>query len=506
MGWISDVGDFVADVAAPVVDVVEPFVEPFVETFIDPAIAAAEAAAAEAAAFAQAAAAEAAAVAQVLAAEAASAAASAVDASLDLATIVLDSPIGDAADWGLSALDTTVFDPVDFVTSGAINVDYADGRLAGGADLGVASAGINIGENGVGANVDIGIASAGVSIKDGDLSAAGSYGVDWGPLPYVEGHVNIGDDGSIEVGGRAQATLPTPWGIHDGAVNGGYHQQPDGSWGAYGGVDHTLITPSGVTVSSGGQVSYDIEADGDERFQAGGYVGVGIVGGPSVEVGGEYHYTEDDGTVTEGGSAYVEAEGYGLGGRVEAGYDRVEDAEGNVTETYSGGVEASGYGVEVGASGEYERAETADGTITETYSGQVEASGYGLEAQAGGSTTESTTAAGVTTSSSDAWVDVEGLDTDALMSAAGQFAGAAAGTTTVVVGGPVATVAETVTNLAGSGDLSEAISTMADTAGQSVAEIAGNLAESGNFDDFSSDVITSEVTEAVADDMWDDLT
>ena len=41
--------------------------------------------------------------------------------------------------------------------------------------------------------------------------------------------------------------------------------------------------------------------------------------------------------------------------------------------------------------------------------------------------------------------------------------------------------------------------------GGSIADVAGDLVESGNFDDFQSDVIESEVTEAAADEVWDDL-
>jgi hypothetical protein len=492
MGWISDIGDFVEDTAGAVVDTV-------VENVIDPAIAAAEAAAEAAVAAAEA-----------IAAEAAAAAATVAEAVVDVGA-ALGTAAADAGDWALTVADDYLFDSVEYITGGALAIDYTGGDLSATVDYGIASVGVSVGESGLGGTVglDIGIASAEVSIDDdGDVSSAAQVGIDTGggPLAPVAGHLTINDEGTIDIGGRAQGTIPTPIGALTGEIEGGFHHQPDGSWGAYGDAEGTLLTPTGVTVNAGGEISYEVEADGDEVFSTGGHVGVGYVGGPAVEVGGEYHRIEDDGTVTEGGSGYVEGEGYGLGGRVEAGYDRVEDADGNVTETYTGGIEASGYGVEVEASGEYERAETADGTVTETYSSQVGASGYGLGGQAGGSSTESTTADGVTTSSSDAWVDVDGLDTDALMTTAQQFTGAAADTTAGVVGGPVATVAETVTNLAGSGDLSEAISTMADTGGQSVSEIAGNLAESGNFDDFASDVITSEVTEAVADDMWDDLT
>jgi hypothetical protein len=442
MGWISDVTDFVEDavdvIVAPVEAVVEPFVEPFVapfvETFVAPFV-------------------------------------EVVQETVADTTDWFGTAAEDAGDWALTAADEYIFDPVDYVTGGIVDVDYDDGNFSAGVDIGVASVGVSYGEDGFegGAGFDVGIASAEVAYEDGEFSAAGSYGVNWGPLPYVAGHINIDDQGNVDIGGEAQGTLPTPFGIVTGEVEGGFHRMEDGSWGAYGGAEGTLITPSGVTINAGGNISYEVEADGDEVFNVGGHVGVGLLGGPSVEVGGEYHYIEDDGTVTEGTSGYVEAEGYGLEVRAEGGYEQATDA---------------------------------DGTVTESYTGELGASGYGQEISGGASYTETTTADGVSTSSTDAWVDVDGVDTGALLSAAGEYLGDAVG----VDVGDVGSVAEAVSGLAGSGDLSEALSTMADTAGGSVAEMAGNLAESGNFDDFSSDVISSEVTEAVADDAWDDLT
>ena len=43
----------------------------------------------------------------------------------------------------------------------------------------------------------------------------------------------------------------------------------------------------------------------------------------------------------------------------------------------------------------------------------------------------------------------------------------------------------------------------ADEVGEGAA--VGQMADSGNFDDFSSDIIGAEVSEAAADEVWDDL-
>ncbi|MDO8362243.1 MAG: hypothetical protein Q7V88_05055 [Actinomycetota bacterium] len=406
----------------------------------------------------------------------------AVDQVVEAATTVTETAIDwfaeaaqDAGTWALETTDDYVFDTVDFITDGAVDLDYDDGQFSANVDLGIASAGVSIGEDGFDghASANVGIAAASVSYEDGSFESSASAGVDWGPLPYAEGHLNISEDGTVDVGGKVQATIPTPIGVLDGSVEGGYHQLPDGSWGAYGGADATLYTPTGVTVSAGGEVSYEVEADGDEVFHAGGYVGAGLIGGPSVEVGGEYHSIEDDGTYTQGGSGYVEGQAYGIEGRAEGSYNSVTDADGNVTETYEGSIEGSGYGHQVGAGGSYVEQTNADGTSS---------------------------------TSADGWVDVDGLDTDALLGQATNFLGDQAGGLGDAVGLPdTSSISETISNLAGDGDLSEALGNMADSGGQSVSDIAAGLADSGNFDDFSTDLVGSEVAEAVADDAWDDL-
>ena len=41
----------------------------------------------------------------------------------------------EVADWTLNVVDDTVFDTVDFLTGGAIDVDYDDGQFSAGVDL-----------------------------------------------------------------------------------------------------------------------------------------------------------------------------------------------------------------------------------------------------------------------------------------------------------------------------------------------------------------------------------
>lgn len=136
----------------------------------------------------------------------------------------------------LNVLDDFVFDPVDFVTHGAIDVDYDDGNFSAGIDVGVAHTGIHFGEDGFGAGggfnfgvvhgaasagsdgistgggFNIGVASGSVGFDDDTgFHLGGSLGVNFGPLPFVEGHIDVAPDGGISIGGELQGVLP---GLH----------------------------------------------------------------------------------------------------------------------------------------------------------------------------------------------------------------------------------------------------------------------------------------------------
>jgi hypothetical protein len=414
--------------------------------------------------------------------------------------------VAEAGSFALTLGDDYVFDPVEFVSQGAVKLDYDGSTFTGKVDLGDNGVGLMLGERGFEASgsLDVGVVKTTVSVDEHGVTGSASAGVDWGPLPYAEGHLTVRDDGTVDIGGRAQGTFPTPAGLVIGDVEGGYHQLPDGSWGAYGGVDGTLITPGGVTVSAGGQFAYDEEADGDVVFRAGGHAGVGILGGPSVEVGGEYHHIEDDGKVTEGGSMYVEAEAFGASARAEGDYDHITNADGSTSESYRSGLEAGAYGLEAAAQGQYTHAEMADGTEFDEFQGEVRASAYGQQATVGGRYAETHRTDGTTTTEADAWADVDGLDGASFLSAANEVLGDGSGAPDEL-GLNTGSMSETVGNLAAGGDLSSVLTQMADDAGVSVADLAGTLALDESFDDFTNDLITTEVAEAAADEVWDDL-
>lgn len=399
-------------------------------------------------------------------------------AAVDEATDTVVDAVVVASEWLANTTDDYIFDTVDFITAGVVDIDYDGGDFSANLGIdGVASVGISFGDSGFdfGTEADIGIASGGFGVSDDEgFATSASAGVDWGPLPYAEGHVDVSEDGDVSVGGRAQGTLPTPYGVVTGSAEGDFYRNEDGSWGAHAAGEGTLYTPAGAVIGANANIGYDESADGDSVFTAGAGGSYGTLGGPSVSAGVDYAHSEIDGVTTDSVSGEVGVEGYGFEAGAEGGYTRSEDAQGNVTEQYEGSVTGEGYGFEAGA---------------------------------GGSSTTVTDANGNTISSqTDSWADVGGFDTDAMLQAADSVLGTEGALTGAAdTFGQAQDVAGAVSNLAGSGDLSDVLGTMADQSDMSVADIAGGLADSGNFDDFSSAIVESEVSEAVVDDVWDDI-
>jgi hypothetical protein len=381
--------------------------------------------------------------------------------------------VGEAAvavgEWGLNVLDDTVFDTVDFITGGAIDVDYDDGQFSAGVDLGFAEAGVSFGEQGFSANAgfDIGMASAGVAFDDDEgFSANFSAGLDWGPLPYAEGHIDVGFDGSVSIGGRAQGFLPTPVGIVGGEVEGEFNRNPDGSWNVGGAADGFLLTPNGTLITAGVHGAFEQEADGDQNWEVGGHAGIRTADGLHAEVGGEYSHTEQDGVTVD------HVEGY---------------------------ANAGGYGAEVGVEGSYTHAQDEQGNEWEQTTLEGHASGMGIDAAAG-MTSTTTTQGGHSETVTDKWADIDGLDADELMDLGAQALGEATG-----AGGD--TVAGVVQDLAGAGDLGEVLGQLGDTGGDvgTAIDAVGAIVESGDLGEFASGIVSSELTEASADAVWDEI-
>jgi hypothetical protein len=242
--------------------------------------------------------------------------------------IAAGAEVVDTATFGLAgeALETAddyVFDTVDYVTGGAVNLDFDDGKFTVGAGFdGLAGFGASIGEDGISADGSVPGFDLGLSLGDAGLGLSGSAGIDFGPLPYAEGHLEVAPNGDVLVDGELQGTIPTPLGLLSGEVSGGFVQTQEG-WGAYVDADGTLTLPSGTSISAGVEAAYTETAEGSELS-----VGVeGSVSMPGVgSVGGsvEYDRVEVDGDVVEGFHAEVEASGFGGEIRAEADYVGVE--------------------------------------------------------------------------------------------------------------------------------------------------------------------------------------
>src|SRR5262245_51072518 len=146
---------------------------------------------------------------------------------------VSSSSLGDAIAWAgetvdtatfglasrtMNAADDYVFDTVDYVTGGAVNVDFDDGKFSVGAGFdGIAKFGASVGETGITTSSELVYGSSyELGLTDDGFIASGSAGINWGPLPHAAGHLQIDADGDVRVNGEVQGTVPTPIGLLSG--------------------------------------------------------------------------------------------------------------------------------------------------------------------------------------------------------------------------------------------------------------------------------------------------
>ena len=388
--------------------------------------------------------------------------AAAVETVAEAVVDVVGDVVEVVVDWTLTVADTVNFDPVDFITGGVIDIDYEDGQLTGELNLGIASVGISVGEQGFGAHAgfDIGIASSEISYdSDAGLAMSGSLGVDWGPLPYAEGHLNIGADGTVSIGGEIQATLPLPFGSIGGGVAGELYRNADGTWGATSLIDVFTEGPLGTGAS--------FHNDAFVELGPGGFIAATntdvLIDGPR-DRGAAFH---NDASVALGPDEFAasppthfEVDGPFGSGAIPNTNASVEAADGGVR--MGTGLEASGIGGEgFDASAEFE--ETGSAKDVRGASGDDDVVGDG-----------------------------------GLSSAQGSDGGAP--TEAPAPGPSPDPLAESVRALAGSGDLSEAISSGDTGLAQSV-----ELVETEVLDDFTSAIVNSEINEAAAEEVWDDI-
>ncbi len=204
-------------------------------------------------------------------------------------------------EFGLNALDNMVFDPVDYLTGGDVNLDYEDGTFTADVDLdlGIGAVGLHVGEAGfdASASFDIGIASGSISLdSSAGFAATGSLGIAGGPLPYMEGHLSIDADGDVMIGGEIQGTLPLPGGSVSFGLDGEAEFNHDGSFGVQGSFETEVDGPMGTSgyFSADGHLEAD-PFDGSAGF--GGNIDAGGtgLGGTHVDAHTGFEAGIDDG-------------------------------------------------------------------------------------------------------------------------------------------------------------------------------------------------------------------
>jgi hypothetical protein len=236
------------------------------------------------------------------------------------------------ASRAMNAADDYVFDTVDYVTRGGINVDFDDGQFSVGAGFdGLARVGASVGEAGITTSGEALIGgSYELGMTDAGFTAAGSAGIDWGPLPYAAGHVKLGANGDVSVNGELQGTVPTPYGVFSGDLAGGFTSTDQG-WGTYIDTEGSWQTPTGITFGGGFAAGYEETAAGShtsvEVEGSVSYMGMATVGG---SVG--YDRLEHDGDVVEGVSLEGQVDALGMSVNGQADYmqtniDGVEQSE-----------------------------------------------------------------------------------------------------------------------------------------------------------------------------------
>jgi hypothetical protein len=262
--------------------------------------------------------------------------------AIGAAADAVDTATGGMAGHAMNAIDDYVFDTVDYVTGGTIDVDFDDGALSVGVGVdGLASVDASVGERGISYGTSAAGAGAGVSLTDEGFAADYTAGVNFGPLPYIDGHIDVSPTGDVSIQGEIQGTIPTPIGMLSGEVKGGFANTSEG-WGAFVDGDGTLYLPEGTTVSGGLEASYLENADG--TFAS---VGVeGSVSNPAYgSAGGAVGYTHIDSGGVEIDAVHAEGYAQGFGTQVsgEVDYTEVETPEGEFT-SLTGDVDVDGPG------------------------------------------------------------------------------------------------------------------------------------------------------------------
>jgi hypothetical protein len=287
----------------------------------------------------------------------------------------------DTATFGLAgramnATDDYIFDTVDYVTAGTIDVDFDGGQFSATTGIdGVAQWGASIGEAGVTANGEALVGgSLDFRMTDEGFLATGSAGIDWGPLPYAAGHVQLDPNGDVKVNGEFQGTLPTPYGIFSGEGRAGF-TSTDAGWGGYLDSQGQWITPTGVTIGAGEHLAYQQNADGSSELSVGVNGSIGYAGGVAFGGGVDYARAHDGaGNAVQSVGVDGHVSYLGMTARGGVDYDRAESADGDVVEGVHLEGEVDALGTKASAEADYLHA-NVDGVERSDWSGDADFDG-----------------------------------------------------------------------------------------------------------------------------------
>jgi hypothetical protein len=251
----------------------------------------------------------------------------------------------DVGDAFLTALDDTVFEVVDVATFGLVDVDYDNGNFS--AEFGiddVAGWGVSIGESGFAAEASaFGIGSGELAINEDGFDAGVQLGIDWGPLPYFDGHVAL-DDGNFSAGGEIHAYLPTPAGFVGGELAAGFEETDDG-FRVEGSATAGYYAPTGTYAKGGVHANYEEDADGYST-EVGLHGEVGQLGLGSVRGSIDYHEGREGDVRTEGVTVSGEVETLDFEAGASVGYEHIETLDGEF-DVVRGEAHVAAYGEEV---------------------------------------------------------------------------------------------------------------------------------------------------------------
>jgi hypothetical protein len=295
----------------------------------------------------------------------------------------VDTTTGGLAGRAMHAADDYVFDTVDYVTAGTVNVDFDDGKFSMGTGIdGVAHVGASIGEAGVTTDGDTLVGGYDFRMTDQGFLASGSAGIDWGPLTYATGHVQLDPNGDVKVNGQFQGTLPTPYGIFSGKGEAGF-ASTDAGWGGYLNSQGQWITPTGVTIGAGEHLAYQQNADGSSELSVGVNGSIGYAGGVSFGGGVDYAHAESAaGNVVQSVGVDGRVSYLGVTARGGVDYDRAESSGGDVVEAVQMHGEVGAYGMSVEGDADYLHTDI-DGVEHSDWSGDADVDGPCLESAVG---------------------------------------------------------------------------------------------------------------------------